>query len=127
MAIVQQLSVFVKNEPGILHQMCESLAAWNINIRAISVSDTVDHAVVRLIVDDPAKALHILGQRGMLVVETDLLALELSNQPAMLAEATRKLAEAGVNVEYAYGSGSGAECVVVMRVDDLDKAESLFT
>ena len=126
MPTVQQLSLFMKNEPGILSEVCQTLASRNINIRAMSISDTVDHAVVRLIVDDPDQAVHLLGERGVLVVETELLALELSNRPGTLAEAVQKLAEAGINVEYAYGSGAGDQCVVMIRVLDVNRAMAVL-
>ena len=120
----QQLSIFFKNRPGVLADVCEALAADNINILAMSVSDTVDHAVVRLVVDDSAKAIHLLGDRGLLVVDTDVLAVQLDNEPGTLARAARKLAGAGVNIEYAYGSGSGDTCVLMIRVSDIAAAEA---
>ncbi len=120
----QQLSIFLENRPGVLAEMCEALAADDINIRAISVSDTVDHAVVRMVVDEPAKAIHLLGERGLLVVDTDVLAVEFDNEPGTFARATRKLAAAGVNIEYAYGSGSGDTCVLMIRVSDIAAAEA---
>ncbi len=122
--IVTQLSVFLRNKPGVLAEMCGELAKENINIRAISVSDTVDHAVVRLIVDEPDKALHLLGEHGVLVVETELLAMQLPDGPGVLADAARKLCDAGVNIEYAYGSGGAGECSLMIRVSDNDKAQA---
>ena len=121
--ITQQLSIFLKNEPGVLADVCEALAAGNVNIQAMSVSDTVDHAVVRLVVDQPQKAIHLLGDRGLLVVEAEVLALELSNTPGTLAHTARKLAQAGVNIEYAYGSGDGDKCILIFRVSDTHRAE----
>ena len=83
--IEKQLSLFLVNKPGVLADVCQTLADHQINIRGMSVSDTVDHAVVRLIVDDPTKAIHLLGEHGVLVVETDVLAVEVDDQPGALA------------------------------------------
>lgn len=90
--IEKQLSLFLVNKPGVLADVCQSLSDNNINIRGLSVSDTVDHAVVRLIVDDPIKAIHLLGEHGVLVVETDVLAVDVDDQPGALAKVARKLA-----------------------------------
>ena len=125
--IEQQLSIFVENKPGVMADICEALAAQDINIRAMSVSDTVDHAVVRLVVDEPRKAIHLLGDRGVLVVETDVLAVKMPNDPGALAKAASKLALAGVNIEYAYGSGADDQCVIVIRVSDAEKAEQVLS
>jgi len=70
------------------------------------VSDTVDHAVVRLVVNEPDKAMHVLGDAGMLVVETDVLVAEVPNVPGALAGIARRLADSEVNIEYAYCTAS---------------------
>ena len=92
--IEKQLSIFLENKPGVLAEVCKTLQAHDINIRGISVSDTVDHAVVRMIVSDPHAAIHILGEHGTLVVETDVLAIELSDSPGELAKLASQLASA---------------------------------
>ena len=79
--VVQQLSVFLENKPGVLAEFCATLAAENVNIQGISITDSVDHAVVRLVVDDPVKALHILGERQTLALETEVLAVNLTDAP----------------------------------------------
>ena len=84
MKIVKQLSLFLKNKPGTLSKVCEALARSKINIYAISISDAVDHAVVRIVVSDPQKALHLLGERGVLVLERDVFMLEGRNKPGEL-------------------------------------------
>src|SRR6266849_6110814 len=66
-----QLAVFLENRPGTLARVCEALAKAGINIHALTVSDTVDHSVVRMIVSDPTKALMLLGERGVLAFEND--------------------------------------------------------
>src|SRR5260370_41073847 len=76
MKTVKQLAPFVENRPGTLAAVCRALAERKINIYAISISDAVDHAVVRMVVSDPDRAIHLLGDHGMLVVERDVLMIE---------------------------------------------------
>jgi hypothetical protein len=125
---VKQLSLFLENKPGTLAAVCRTLAGNRINITAISVADGVDHAVVRMVVDDPAKALHILGEHGVLVVERDVLLVTCNNRPGELAIIARKLAAKKVNIEYAYAAtvpaaSSGA---LILRVDNLTKARQVL-
>ena len=102
MEIQKQLAVFMENRPGTLAEVCSILAEAKVNILALSVSDTVDHAVVRLVTSDAEKAIHLLGNAGALVVETDVLVVDLPNKPGALAEMAGKLAKARVNIEYTY-------------------------
>lgn len=124
MEIVKQLAIFLENKPGALFRLTKDLAEKGINILAISVSDTVDHAVVRLIVDKPEKATFALEETGALVVEKDLLKVCVENKPGKLAEFCGKLEEKGINIEYAYGSCScsGGEVTVYIRVIDIEQA-----
>src|SRR3954447_4308449 len=92
MEIAKQLSVFLDNKPGTLSKVCEALAAKKINIYALTISDTIDHAVVRMVVSDPITALHLFGEHGVLVVENDVLMLDNSNKPGALAGIAQKLA-----------------------------------
>ncbi|MHC4787954.1 MAG: ACT domain-containing protein [Planctomycetota bacterium] len=123
-----QLAVFLENRPGTLAKMCQALAQEGINLLALTVSDTVDHAVVRIVVDKPQEALHLLGSSGMLVVESEVLVVDVPNRPGALAELAQKLALSGVNIEYAYcttavDQPSGA---MVLRTDDVERALQLL-
>jgi hypothetical protein len=124
MKTVKQLALFLENKPGTLSKVCEALAAAKINIFAISVSDAVDHAVVRMVVNDPQKALHLLGEHGVLVVERDVLMLEGRNKPGELANIAAKLARHKVNIEYAYSAtpSNATTGAMVLRVDNPKKA-----
>ena len=128
MPVQRQLSIFLENKPGILARVCQSLAKAKINIIALSVSDTVDHAVVRLIVSDPTKARDLLEQRGVLVVETDVLSLRIPNEPGALGQVSRALSKARINIEYAYGTAGGqkSESQFILRVDKLAKARKIL-
>jgi len=125
--IEKQISIFLENKPGVLANVCKTLGAHDVNIRGMSISDTVDHAVVRLIVNDPRKAIHVLGEHGALVVETDVLAVKLDDKPGALAKLAAKFARGKVNIEYSYGTSDGTEATVFVRVSDVKKAVQLLT
>jgi hypothetical protein len=124
MEIARQLSVFIDNRPGTLAEVCEELAAHKINIYALSISDTADHSVVRMVVSDPHGALHLMGERGAMVVENNVLLLESDNKPGTLGEIAKRLAKAKVNIEYAYlATGPKAKKgLAVVRVSDTKRA-----
>ncbi len=120
-----QLSVFLGNRPGALFRVCTELAGAEINIHALAISDTIDHAVVRMVVSDPTKALMILGERGVLALETDVLMIESNNEPGTLATIAERLSKAGINIEYAYlASSPKAETgLMILRPSNVEKAE----
>ncbi len=120
--IEKQLSVFLENKPGVLAEVSKTLGAHDINIRGMPVSDTVDHAVVRLIVDDPRKAILVMGEHGTLVVETDVLAVKLADKPGELAKMARKFSRGKINIEYAYGTSDGSDATLFIRISDVKKA-----
>ena len=103
MQVVKQLSILLKNRPGTLADLCTHLTNEGINIVGFMVADTIDHAVIRMVVDEPLKATHLLGNSGLLVVETDVLMVDLKNEPGQLAKLSTKLSDNSINLEYAYG------------------------
>ena len=124
MDIAKQLSVFLANTPGTLSEVCGELARQKINIYALAISDTVDHAVVRMVVSDSRRALRIFEERGTLVVESDVLLIDGDNRPGSLASIAHKLAKARINIEYAYlatspGSKRG---LAIVRPSNVKKA-----
>ncbi|HEX3817560.1 MAG TPA: ACT domain-containing protein [Chthoniobacterales bacterium] len=120
-----QLAVFLGNKPGALSRVCNELAAAEINIHALATSDTIDYAVVRMVVSDPTKALMLLGERGVLALENDVLMIESNNQPGTLATIADRLAKAGINIEYAYlaTSPKSKEGLMILRPSNVEKAE----
>ena len=124
MHIAPQLALFLDNKPGTLARVCDALSAAKINIYAVSTSDTVDHSVVRMIVSDPRKALLLFEEHGTLVVETDVLVIEGDNKPGSLSRISRKLADAKINIEYAYCATppNARKGLLVLRVSDTKKA-----
>jgi hypothetical protein len=124
MEIAKQLSVFLANKPGTLAKVCEELAQAKVNIFALTISDTADHSVVRMVVSDHEKALQIFEERGVLAVESKVLLIENDNKPGSLAHISKVLAKAKINIEYAYlATSPGAKKgLLVMRVDDTKRA-----
>ncbi len=124
MEIATQLALFLENTPGTLAAVCDELAAANINILALTISDTVDHSVVRMIVSDTDKALSIFEEHGTLTVENKVLLFEIDNQPGSLSKVAHELAKVQVNIEYAYlATGqTSANGLMVLRVSDAEKA-----
>ena len=129
MEIARQLTIFLANKPGTLAKVCDELAREKINIWALSISDTSDHSVIRMVVSDPQKALHLLGERGVLVVENKVLVLENANTPGTLGGIAHSLAKAKINIEYAYlASSSKHETgLAIIRVSDTKKAEKVLS
>ena len=129
MQITKQLAIFLDNRPGMLARVAEALAEAKINIYAISTSDTVDHTVIRLVVSDYRRALHVFEERGTLVVEDDVLMVDGVNKPGELARIAERLAKAKVNIEYCY-SATPAESkkgLMIMRVSNPAKALKMLS
>jgi hypothetical protein len=124
MQIVNQLALFLANKPGTLAKACDALAEADINIYALTISDTADHSVVRIVVSDPNRALMILGDHGVLVIENKVLMIENDNKPGSLARIADKLAAAKINIEYAYlaTSPKSKKGLLILRPSDAKKA-----
>lgn len=120
-----QLAIFLSNRPGALVRVCDALAAAEVNIHALSTSDTIDHSVVRMVVSDPTKALMLLGEAGVLALENEVLMIELVNEPGTLAAVAAVLSKSDVNIEYAYmaATAKAGRGLMVLRPNDVDKAE----
>ena len=102
MQLTRQLALFLGNQPGTLARMCRALADAKINLYALSIGDTVDHCVVRVITSDWQQAKRVFEAHNALVVETEVLMIEGRNHPGTLAEISEKLSQAKINIDYAY-------------------------
>jgi hypothetical protein len=124
MQITKQLAIFLDNRPGTLARLADALSEAKINIYAITTSDTVDHSVIRLVVSDYRKALHVFEEHGTLVVEDDVLMVEGTNKPGELARMAHTLAEAKVNIEYCYSAtpATAKTGLMILRVSNPAKA-----
>src|SRR4051812_45233576 len=119
-----QLAVFLSNRPGTLARVSDALAKAGVNIHALTISDTVDHSVVRMVVSDPTKALMLLGEAGVLALENDVVLIDAVNEPGILSEIAERLRKAGVNIEYLYiaAAPKAERGLMVLRPSDVDKA-----
>jgi hypothetical protein len=122
--IVEQLALFLENSPGTLAKVCDALAEAKINIYAMSITDSVDHAIVRIVVSDTQRALFIFEAHGTLVIDTEVLMIENDNRPGSLSRIAKLLASKKVNIEYAYLASmpTAKRGLLIMRVDDPKKA-----
>ncbi len=121
---LEQFSVFLRNRPGVVADLCTALTEQHIDIRAVSVLDTIDIGILRMIVDDPEKAKSALETSGAAYMVASVVGLAIKNTPGGFTNVVRTMADHGVNIEYVYASAiSGSEHTLgVFRVDDVDKA-----
>jgi hypothetical protein len=121
---VEQISIFLENKSGRLADVAGVLAGGGINIRALSLADTTDFGILRLIVNDTEKAKQILKENGFTVGKTEVIAVEVSDRPGGLAEILNIMRDNSINVEYMYAfvQKSGGNAIIVFRFDELEKA-----
>lgn len=119
MPIQKQLSVFMPNRPGVLARTCSILSEAGVNILAMTVHDTVDHAVVRFLVDQPTKAILLLEQEELYVLEQEVVVLEIENQMGALTRISQALAEADINIAYLYCTATNQQEIgcLVLKTD----------
>ena len=123
MKIRKQLTVFLENQPGMMARVCDVMKEIDANILAFNLFGTVDHGVMRMIVDRPLDAIHALGNKGILVIGTDVLEIMAENRPGVLDEIARTLSKAKINIEYGYGStGTGGGDRFFIQVSNSRKA-----
>lgn len=125
---VEQLSVFIENRPGGLEEVTRILKEGNINIRTLSLADTSDFGILRLIVNDVNKAAQLLKENGFRVSRTQVVAVEVPDRPGGLHSILEVLARGKINVEYLYAfvERSGENAVIIFRFDNLDAAISVL-
>jgi hypothetical protein len=118
--LTKQVSIFLENKSGRLLDVCSALGKAEINIRALCIADTSDFGILRLIVDDPDRALTDLREQGFSVGETTVLAVQIPDQPGGLGAVIENLRDLEVNVEYMYAfvTPVAGRAVVVLRVGD---------
>jgi hypothetical protein len=121
---IDQISVFVENGPGKLVGVTRVLGEANVDIRAMSIADTADFGILRMIVSDPVRAIEALKFAGCVVSVTQVLAVEIKDQPGSLSEVLAVLETSGISVEYLYAfiTRKSDDAYVIFRVEDVDKA-----
>ncbi|HAN20997.1 MAG TPA: acetolactate synthase [Clostridiales bacterium] len=125
---IKQLSVFVENKSGRLAEITAIIAEANIDIRALSIADTTDFGILRLVVDKPDEAEKTLKEAGLTVSLTNVIAVGISDKPGGFANAMKVLAEKAISIEYMYAfvSRDAERAYLIMRVKDNDTAACIL-
>lgn len=110
--MIDQLSVFMENEPGRLTELCQAIGEAGVNMHALTIADTTDFGIVRIICDDPENAARALSDLGYSARSTKVMAIDVPNVPGGLASLMELFLKAGVNVEYAYCFGTPEHAAV---------------
>ena len=126
---IKQLTVFVPNKQGTVVAVTDILASKDVNIRALSIAETEDFGILRLIVNDEATAEKTLSEEGYLIKVTDVVGVKIGDEPGKLSAALGVLDKAGINLEYLYAFMARTEkhAYVVLRVENNELAESALT
>ena len=126
---IKQLTVFVQNKKGTVVSVTDILSKNNINLRALSIAETQDFGILRLIVNDEAAAEKALQENGYLIKTIDVVGVKISDEPGKLTEALDVLDKANMNVEYLYAFMARTEkhAYVVLRVEENEVAEKALT
>ena len=115
---VKQLSVFMENREGRLEQVTQVLKEQNINILSLSMADTTEYGMLRMIVSDPNKGKAVLREHGITAMLTDVVALRVPHETGSLSKAMHQIMEGEINVEYMYAFANGADASAVLKCDD---------
>jgi hypothetical protein len=123
-----QFSVFLVNKPGVLASVTGELTRAKVNVIALTLMDSMEHGVLRLVCDDAGKAREVLGRTHDRWTETDVLILELKNEPGAFAAVAEKLAAEHINISYAYvtAGAKGGRTTAVFKVADMKKAKKIL-
>ncbi len=128
MRVATQFSVFLVNKPGVLASVCEELTRSRVNMIALTLVDSMEHGVLRIVCDQPDLARDVLGRTHDRWTETEVLVLELRNEPGAFASIAQKLADQHINISYAYATAGAAHgrTTAVFKVADMKKAHKVL-
>ena len=128
MAAIKQISIFVENKPGRMAGVAKALGDAGVNIRALTIAEAGDFGVVRMVVDDTERGYKALREKGFMVSETDVLAVEIKDVPGGLYEIANSLGMSNINVEYAYAfvTAKAERAMLILRVDDIKRATEVL-
>ncbi|MDR0487780.1 MAG: ACT domain-containing protein [Treponema sp.] len=126
---IKQISVFLENTTGRLSEVTKTLARAGINLRAISIADTADFGILRLIVDKTDEAVGALNAAGFTTRQTDVVAVEIEDVPGSLAKLMELFQQSQVNIEYLYASleGKAGKAVVIFKLEDHNKGLKILS
>jgi hypothetical protein len=126
---IRQISIFLENKRGRLAEVTDVLRQEGINIRALSLADTADFGVLRIIVNDPAACLKVLKDHDIIAQATDVLAVEIEDRPGGLHRVLEACDRGGLNIEYMYAfvEKKQGNAIVIFKIDDLPRAIEALT
>ena len=129
MAAIKQISIFAENKPGRMAGVAKALGDAGVNIRALTIAEAGDFGVIRMVVDDTERGYTALREKGFMVSETDVLAVEIKDVPGGLYEIVNSLGMNNVNVEYAYAfvTAKAERAMLILRVDDVKRAAEVLS
>ncbi len=116
----------MENEPGELEKLTKILMNQQINIRALTVAETADFGILRMIVDNVDKCINILRDNEYLLSQTDVIAVSIPDKPGGLHRIVEILANEGINIEYIYSALVREQAIIIFRIDDIEKASSIL-
>ena len=121
--MLKQISVFLPNQPGILAKFTKVLMDKQINLRAVSVAETADYGILRILVDKVDECIKVLKEKNYLVSTTDVIAVDIPDKPGALHEIATLLGDNNINIEYLYSSILLRDkAIIVLRIDNINKA-----
>ena len=123
---IKQISVFVENKQGTLVSITDTLAKNDVNIRALSIADTQDFGIYRIICDDPERAYVVLGEQGVSVTLTEVFAIQLEDKPGEAARVLALFAEADISIAYMYSFLLSGKGILVFRSSDTEKTKQVI-
>jgi hypothetical protein len=128
MYVTSQFSIFMVNKPGVLAQVLGEFAKAKVNITAMTMVDSAEHGVMRVVFEEPAKAKEVLSRLNMPFNETDVLCVNLDNKAGALAAVAERLSKGHINISYAYctAGAKGGRTTGVLKVGDVKKAMKLL-
>jgi hypothetical protein len=126
MMTIKQLSVFLENREGRLDEVLSTLGANGVNIVALSLADTADYGMLRMIVSDPQKGKAVLKEAGITSMLTEVVALRVPHATGSLSKAMHELMSNGVNVEYMYAFANGADASAILKSDNAEKVVTIL-
>ena len=120
--LIKQLSIFIKNEPGCLAHLAATLKECGINMKAFNIAESSGFGVFRAIVDDPDRAFAKLSKKGIVVKETNVIAIPMIDKPGGLFDVAKVMGDADINIEYGYAYSNKDAASFFFRVDDVNSA-----
>lgn len=123
---IQQLSVFLENKEGRLDKVLDTLANGGVNIVALSLADSSEYGMLRMIVSNPEKGRMVLREEGIMAMLTDVVALRVPHATGSLSKAMHELVTGGVNIEYMYAFANGEDAAAVLKSDAPDKVVEIL-